>query len=333
MTTKNVLCDTDDTVKVKVGDVEKDVSPKRGLADTENVTVDCASVNSDFVGAIWLTCAGGTLQAEGKCIQSASNATKCEEEKATLVKVYVKVYVDLARLIHSKEVDTTDGYNAAKTAVEDQCDDQRKPLQDDTARISGEASQKIKELEELRPKLEDAKDAENKLREQVKKLSEECALIPDATSDLNKVRDAIKALSLCPGLTRATFKVPKFVDYIDFDEDATKNNDVQIDRRMIGACQSAFRDSYPGQLVLPATVAELAQASIHEMPLNNTAPKPLLGKCPDCEGDSDTAGGTVHKSGHARVCWDAGAELKLATLRTNCGSPPFSVACVVITEP
>lgn len=333
MTTKNVECGAADKIKVNVGGVEKEVNPKRDLADGDKTTVECSEVNPDYTGAIWLTCDSGSIVADGKCIFSASNATKCEEEKATLVKVYIKVYVDLARLIHSKETDTTDGYNAAKNAIETQCDDQRKPLQDETARISNEASEKIKELEELRPKLEDAKEAENKLREQVKKLSDECALIPNATSDLNKVRDAIKALSLCPGLTRANLKVPKFIGYIDFNEDATLNNDIQIDRRMRGACQSTYRDNYTGELVLAATVAELAQASIHEMPLTNTAAKPLLGSCPDCEGDTDVTGGTQHRSGHARVCWDAGAELKLATQRTNCGIPPFSVACVVITEP
>lgn len=338
MTRKNVLCDANDTVTVNVGGTEKAVSPKRGLADTENSTVACSSINADYAGAVWLTCDSGTLSADvSMCINSASNATKCEEEKATLVKVFVKVYVDLARLVHTYEQQTTDGYNAEKEAKEKTCDDLRKPLQDDTARISNKASEKIKDLEELRPRLEDAKDAENKLREQVKKLSEECALIPEASSDLNKVRDAIKALSLCPGLgdlTRANLKVPRFVgSYIDFDEDATKNNDVQIDRRMRAACQSAFRDSYPGELVLAATVAELAQNTIHEMPLNNTAPKPLLGACPQCDGEPDAADGVQHKSGHARICWDAGAELKLATQRRTCGTPPFSVACVVITSP
>jgi len=334
MTTKNVLCGAADKINVTVGGVEKAVNPKRDLADNENTTVDCAFVNPDFAGAIWLTCDSGTITAYGQCIHSTSNKTKCEEEKTTLIEVFIKVYVDLSRLIHSKEVDTTDGYNAAKEAVEDQCNDQRKPLQDATSALAAQASKKIKELEDLRPKLEDAKEAEDKLREQVEKLSDECALLPNATTDLNKVRDAIKALSLCPGLTRAEFKVPKFVgSYIDFDEDATQSTDVQIDRRMKSACQSAFSANYPGQLVLPASVAELAQASIHSMPLNNTAPKPLLGMCPDCAGDADVSGGTVHKSGHARVCWAAGAELKLASQRTNCGAPPFSVACVVITEP
>lgn len=337
MTRKTVLCAANDTVTVRVGNTAGAVSPKRGLADTDKSTVACASVNPAYVGSIWLTCDDGDLSADTSlCIHHGeSNATKCEEEKATLVKVFVEVYVDLARLIHSYETQTTDGYNAEKTAAEKQCDDQRKPLQDDTARLSGQASEKIKDLEDLRPRLEDAKDAENKLREQVKKLSDECALIPDATSDLNKVRETIKALSLCPGLgdlTRANLMVPKFIDYIDFDEDATKSPDIQIDRRMRGACQSAFRNNYPGELVLPATVAELAQNSIHEMPLTNTAPKPLLGSCPQCEGDNDVADGVQHKSGHARVCWDAGTNLTLATQRTNCGTPPFSVACVVITS-
>jgi archaellum component FlaC len=335
MTRKNVLCEANDTVTVKVGASEKAVTPKRGLADNENSTVLCSSVNPNFAGSIWLTCDAGTISADvSMCVDSTSNATKCEQEKKMLVEVFVKVYVDLARLIHTFEEQTTTGYQAEKEAKEKQCDDLRKPLQDDTARISNKASEKIKDLEDLRPRLEDAIDAESKLREQVKKLGEECALLPDTTSDLNKVRDAIKALSLCPGLgdlTRGNLKIPKFIAYIDFNEDATKNNDVQIDRRMRSFCQSAYRDNYPGELVLPATVAELAQNTIHEMPLTNTAPKPLLGMCPQCDGDPDTADGTQHKSGHARVCWDPGANLTLATQRRNCGTPPFSVACVVIT--
>jgi len=327
---KNVACESNMTVKIKFGDKATDVSPRRDMQDGDKVSVPCSTVDPKLVGAIWLTCNGGDIDSDASCVDSSSNATKCDEEKEKLVETFVKVYVDLAREIQAKETETTEGYEAEKEALKTKCDDQKKPLEKDAAKIAEEASEKIKELEKLRPRLEDAKDSTTKLEEQVKKLTDESALIPKALTDLQKVRETIKALSLCPGLTRGILMVPTFIDYIEFTEDATKTSDADIDKKMKAACQSAFKRD--GE-VLAASVAELAQNSIHEMPLTNTADKPLIGTCPQCEGDSDKAGGPTHKDGHARICWAAGADLTLASQRKDCATGPFKVACVVLSNP
>ncbi|MAA61142.1 MAG: hypothetical protein CMK79_13465 [Pseudomonadales bacterium] len=43
----------------------------------------------------------------------------------------------------------------------------------------------------MRPRLEDANNAEQKLREQISKLTEECSSLPKTVSDLDKIRDVI----------------------------------------------------------------------------------------------------------------------------------------------
>jgi hypothetical protein len=335
MSHKKIDCGTDTAVKVKVGDVEKEIVPRRGLTEGDTASVPCSSVNAKYVGGIWLDCKASGLQANvSMCLLSESNATKCDAEKAHLLEIFVKVYVELARLITDFEEQTTTGYGAAYGAVEDQCRDRRKPLQDETARIAGLATEKVKELEELRPKLEDATEAEAKLREQVKKLKDECALLPNTTSDLDKVRDAIKALSLCPGLSKVQLRIPTFLgSFIDFSGDATKSSDADLDAAMTTACRSAFSASNPGVEIRAAEVSELVQNATHSMPTKNTAGKPLIAACPGCAGDPDTSGGSTHPSGHARVCFEDGAALTLAAARKNCATGPFSIACVVIAVP
>jgi len=337
MSHKKIDCGKNTSVRVKIGDVEKEIVPRRGLTEGDHTSIPCSSINSKFTGAIWLDCTANGLKGNvSMCVHSETNATKCEAEKATLVEVFIKVYVELAQLISDYEEQTTTGYETSKEAEENQCRDRRKPLQDETARISSLATEKVKQLEELRPKLEDATEAEAKLREQVKKLSDECALLPNTTSDLDKVRDAIKALSLCPGLqgiAGVQLRIPTFVGrFIDFSGDATASKDEDLDAAMTTACQNAFSTANPGVEIRAAEVSELVQNATHNMPVTNTAGKPLIAACPGCEGDADS-GGTTHPSGHARICFEDGAELKLASARRNCAVGPFSIACVAIAVP
>merc|ERR1719265_1634350 len=223
---KKVYCATTDSAKVEVDGVAGAVSPPRNLTKGEIAQTPCVKVNKEYFGVIWLTCGEAGLEASASQCLKAANATKCQEELEILQKVYVKTYVDLARLIQSYEEKTTEGYNAAKEAIDDQCRDQREPLQDDASKLASEASEKIKQLEELRPKLEDASDAYRKLAEQVKKLTGQCEALPETITDLDKVRDAIKALSLCPGLNNARLTVPKWVGtYADFEAAASDVSD------------------------------------------------------------------------------------------------------------
>merc|ERR1719261_1979230 len=203
---KKVHCATNDSAKVDVGGVVDAVSLPRNLAKGEIAQTQCVKVNKEYFGVIWLTCHEAGLEASTAQCLKAANATKCQEELEILQKVYVKTYVDLARLIQSYEEKTTEGYEAAKEAIEDQCRDQREPLQNEASKLASQASEKIKQLEELRPKLEDASDAYHKLAEQVKKLTQQCEALPETVTDLDKVRNAIRALSLCPGLHNPKLK-------------------------------------------------------------------------------------------------------------------------------
>jgi hypothetical protein len=323
---KQIHCDTDEPSKVEVGGVAGEISPPRPLGKGEIAQVPCVKINKEYFGAIWLTCNDAGLEASASQCLKAANATKCQEELEVLQKVYVKTYVDLARLIQSYEEKTTDGYEAAKEAIEDQCRDRREPLQEEASELSSKVSEKVQQLEELRPKLEDAIDAYHKLAEEVKRLTTECEALPETVSDLDKVRDAIKALSLCPGLNKARLIVPKWVgSFASFDESLAKLTDSEADELMMTICQQTFGNQYPDKVLRAASVAEMQAHSVLDLPLNNTAETPLVGPCPGCEGDADAE----TASGHLRVCWKPGANLTSDERFTQCNAGQKSVACVI----
>jgi len=322
---KNVQCKRDATAKVEIGGVAGDVSLKRDLEKGETSNVPCVKVNKEYFGLIWLTC-NENLEASGaKCLK-AENATGCQDELEKLQEVYVKTYVDLSRLVTSYEEKTTDGYEAAKEAIINQCRDRQDPIQTDAAKLAKEASEKIELLEELRPKLEDAQDAYEKLVEQVKNLSEQYKELPETLTDLSKVRDVIKAMSLCPGLEHAKLGVPQWVgSYLDFEEPLGKHSDEEYDVLMREACEKAFGEKYPDQTFRAASVAEMEAHAVLDLPIVNEADTPLIGPCPACEGDED-AGST---SGHKRVCWKSGANLTVEERFKQCSSGKKSIACVI----
>jgi len=323
---KKVHCDTNDSAKVEVGGIADAVSPPRNLAKGEIAQTPCVKINKEYFGVIWLTCNEAGLEASASQCLKAANATKCQEELEILQKVYIKTYVDLARLIQSYEEKTTEGYNAAKEAIEDQCRDQREPLQTEAAKLASQASEKIKQLEELRPKLEDASDAYRKLAEQVKKLTQQCEALPETITDLDKVRDAIKALSLCPGLNKARLIVPKWVGaYADFDVSGAKLPDSEYDALMMQTCTKSFGENYPDKVLRAASVAEMQAHAILDLPKTNTAETPLIGPCPGCEGepDADT------ESGHLRVCFKPGANFGVEERYMQCSEGLKSIACVI----
>jgi len=154
----------------------------------------------------------------------AASDEKCKEEKEKLEETYVKAYVELSRL--KAEYEALSKSTACFDAINEEYNDRAPPLQkkaEELAKLSKEAAE---ELKELKPRLESAIEADKKLRKQVADLTEECEGLPETISDLDKVRDAIRALSLCPGLYRADFKMPKFTGkLITFPQDATKQSD------------------------------------------------------------------------------------------------------------
>merc|ERR1712039_928387 len=73
--------------------------------------------------------------------------------------------------------------------------------------------------------------------------------------------------------------------------------------------------------------SELMMKTIEGLPAVNTQTLPLIGTCPNCQGDEDEAGGPQHASGHARVCWDPQALIDTMNRRTDCSSGRKAILC------
>lgn len=248
---------------------------------------------------------------------STASPAECKKEKEVLEKTFVKAYVELTRL--------TAEYSALvkSTACEDQVnaayEEQAPPLQEAAEKLSKLSSETAAKLKELRPRLDRAIEANKRLRKQIAELTEECDQLPDTISDLDKVRDAIAALSLCPGLERPEFKMPKWTGkWIVFSQDAEKQDDKQQDSGMNWACDNQFKGSRA------AEASEIQERTILEMPVNNTGEFPLLGECTNCAGDEDA----TLKSGHARNCWFRGQPLNEEGMSSKCAKGKKVVMCV-----
>jgi len=248
---------------------------------------------------------------------NSSSPEKCAEEKAMLEKVYVKTYVELSRL--KAEYSDMANSTACDDAVEAQYGSVKVPLQEDIDLLIKAIDKKVRALQGLRPRLENAIDAEKKLRKQIQSLTEECAELPATVSDLDKVRDAIAALSRCPGLSRVQFSLPKWTGtWVQVELDASKQTDEQQDNLMDAACDKSASGTRA------AEVGELEEQTILGMPVKNEADEPLMGACPNCEGDE----GASFKSKHGRVCWDSGSGLNHQEKNNNCNKGLKAVMCV-----
>jgi len=248
----------------------------------------------------------------------AASDEKCKEEKEKLEETYVKAYVELSRL--KAEYEMLSKSTACFDAVNEEYNDRAPPLQEAAEKLSKLSKEAAEKLKELKPRLERAIQADKLLRKQVADLTDECAALPETISDLDKVRDAIRALSLCPGLYRPEFKMPKWAGkWVGFPQDATKQTDEQQDKAMSWACNEAIEGSRA------AEHAEIEERTILDMPVKNDAKQPLMGVCPGCAGDDDDS----FKSGHARTCWKSGAPLNEQGVSKTCGKGKKVILCVV----
>lgn len=243
---------------------------------------------------------------------------ECKAEKEKLEKTYVKAYVELARL--KSEYDALANSTACVDAVEAEYNDRKVPLQDASDKLASLIAKKVQDLQGLRPRLAQAKAAEKNLRKYVDTMVTQVAELEPAISDLNVVRDAIRALSACPGLSRVQFSVPKWTgSWVSFNQNAKGQSDADQDAAMNAACDAASKGSRA------AGVGEIAEKIVEGMPDTNTAPEPLLGACPMCEGDNDAS----YVSGHARTCWAQGEALTLQDKDTFCSDGAKSILCVI----
>jgi prefoldin subunit 5 len=254
-----------------------------------------------------------SLLSEGK----PKTNEECEAEKEALEKTYIKAYVELSRM--KAEYEELANSTSCFDAVNEQYNSRHPALQDAADKLSSQINAKVQQLQELRPRLDGAKESETQLRAQVQKLTAQCKNVGATVSDLDKVRDAIQSLSECPGLARVKFSMPKWVGtWAFFEQDAASSDDAAQDAKMNAACTKLKAGSRA------AEVGEIQEQTVEGIPVSNTAPNPLLGACPDCAGDGDEA----FSSGHARVCWVAGKMLTLADRSVNCGSGKKAILCV-----
>merc|ERR1712139_737284 len=203
---------------------------------------------------------------------------ECKEEKAAMEKTYVKAYVELSRL--KSEYDELANSTACFDRVKAEFKQKKDPLQEEADDLADKIADRVKLLRSLRPRLESAEISEKMLRKHVKKLTEQCEDLEPTISDLDKVRDAIRALSECPGLSRLKFELPVWTgEWCFFEQDAQKMSDEAQDKAMDQACNKCSEGSRA------AITAEIEEQTVEQIPVKNTAPAPLIGTCPNCEGD------------------------------------------------
>lgn len=289
-----------------------DVSKVSGLiADTQQASLafrSCMNLVNAPKGAVSL------INGE----KPKKTEAECQAEKDALEKTYVKAYVELSRL--KAEYEELANSTACVDTTLEQYKNRKTPLQKEADKLATAINEKVAELQSLRPRLESAVASEEKLRKQVRKLTNQCDDLGPTVSDLNKVREAIRALSACPGLSRVKFSLPKWVGtWATFAQDGKGQTDKQQDKQMNMACSKIA----PGSRA--AEVGEIQEQTVEGIPTTNTASSPLLGACPNCEGDDDK----WFQSGHSRVCWDSDAALDFDSRRDNCGTGKKSILCVM----
>lgn len=245
---------------------------------------------------------------------------ECQAEKDALQKSYTTAYVELSRL--KMEYHEQANSTACFSSVQEQYKNLKTPLQDRADKLTGDINEMTEEMHTLRPRLQSARASEAKLREQVNKLTNQCKELAPTISSLDSVRDAIHALSACPGLETVEFSLPKWTGtWITFHQDGVAQTDMEQDKLMNSACKNDTEGSRA------AEVGEIQEQTIQGIPKINSAPTPLLGTCPDCEGERDD----MFQSGHSRVCWDPGVPLSMDHRRSNCGAGKKAIMCVIDT--
>merc|ERR1719316_1626231 len=337
-------CKKSATVSATVGDKKDDISPASNLKDKMKDTYRCSKVNEGYHGVVWITCAKGKLTADTeRCFKGGAekeaeeeeeegeeigygiygseeggpSSKECLEEKEKMEKTYIKAYVELSRL--KTEYDELANSTACFDAVNSEYKEKKEPLQEAADTLSDKIAALVKKLESLRPRLESATEAEKMLRKQVKTLTNECEDLEPTISDLDKVRDAIRALSECPGLSRSKFALPTWIgDWVRIKQTKKGQSDDDLDKAMDSACKKAEKGTRA------AEIGEIEEATVLGIPRTNTGKVPLIGTCPNCEGDDDDS----RKSGHLRKCWRAGKALNMKEKSTNCGEGPRVVLCV-----
>mmetsp|Transcript_47084 Transcript_47084/g.103018 ORF Transcript_47084/g.103018 Transcript_47084/m.103018 type:complete len:857 (-) Transcript_47084:131-2701(-) len=204
-------------------------------------------------------------------------------------------------------------------------------VDEDRSRLSSKESRRLVELDVLGSQLDNAKAAEVALTKQALDIEESCGRLSATTTHLGNMRTTIQALSDCPGLSHTTaVRLPRWSGQWLISErlDASAGmTDAQLDEEMQYICARTAGGNPESPRA--AEVSEIAEQAIQGLPESNTAGVPVLGACPSCEGDDDSATGSHHASGHARVCWGPGSALNVPSRSSDCSSGRKAVVCVI----
>jgi len=258
----------------------------------------------------------------------APGIDQCEEQKHILQITYSRAYVDLSRVVsqYAKLVVDTSCIGAA-TETHKQRD---KPLSTKVEELSTRLTTQTTSLQSFRSRVESATRAEVKLRMLIITLTHKCAAMEETEDSLDKIRDAIHVLDLCPGLyNTVNFSIPVWTGgWVQGNFDLKAMTDAQVDAEMNALC-AQLRDEGMKSNPRAAETSEIEQRTVENAPERNTAPVPLMGTCPGCEGDPNQDVGEEYLSGHARVCWDPDVMINENNRRTDCGRGHKAVMCVL----
>jgi len=252
---------------------------------------------------------------------------ECAQEREKLQKFYVNAYVEVSRQLAEFEelIDST----ACEDAAHQMAEQRKKPLTAKVSSLSNMLTALNSDLQGLRPEVDDAKTAEAQLREQIKQIQDKCKSMAETETDLDEIKDVIDELEECPSTDDPHFSIPVWVgQWVTAYFDLVAKTDAEIDSAMNSLCRTVQEEG--GDKPRAAETSEIEQTTIRNIPLKNTAAVPLLGTCPNCEGDLDEPPGQKHKSGHSRICWDPDENLNDASRRTDCSSSgKKAVLCVL----
>mmetsp|Transcript_56989 Transcript_56989/g.125170 ORF Transcript_56989/g.125170 Transcript_56989/m.125170 type:complete len:373 (+) Transcript_56989:2-1120(+) len=323
-------CEGSQEVSVTLGSATKLLSPRRSLPSGGHSAHPCEEVNSEYRGVIWLLCSNGALESSVSHCLSASTATpeNCTAQKQTLEVTYLRAYVELTRLVQEYEVLVNS--TACEALVNETHMHREKLSQERTDGLITRLTLLTGELQQLRQRIEGMRGTEAKLRAQITRLAEKCKAMDETISSLDKVRDAIQVMDLCPGLSRAEFHIPVWIGHwVEKHFDVNNRTDAEVDADMNELCNATSFGEGRGP-ARAAESSEIEQGTVEGAPIRNTAPVPIMGACPNCEGVKDSTDSTVvHASGHARICWDPEAALSSVGRRLDCSSGKKAVLCVV----
>jgi hypothetical protein len=265
----------------------------------------------------------------------------CGKQLDYLESTYVKAYVEISRLV--AQYDRLINATSCEDEVNEDCALAKTPHSDKIAGLGTGMDNNRKKLEDLRPRLEAARETLDKLRDHVSLLTAKCHELPATNTALDKVRDVLYVLGECPGLGLPKFHVPLFIAWKLVRQPATSTGtDAEIDAAMATACSQFVKD---GLTARAAEVGEIGEQTIEGMPLTNTNTVAVVGKCTTtetggldtslCAGDQDPTDiadvATPHASGHARKCWRKGEALDMTKVATDCsiGDGNIYAMCVV----